>query len=373
MDWIANRLELSRGGTGHNLRPMEGLRGLAVLLVFLVHYSTLIAPWIRPHSALASFAESVHSIGNAGVDLFFVLSGYLIYKSLMDRPQPFSSFMGRRVARIYPAFLVVFVVYLFLSFLVPAQSKVPQELVPAVLYLIGNLLLLPGLFPIEPMISVAWSLSYEMFFYLLMPLVIACATLRQRSAAVRIGLFLVAGAMLLAYCVTYGGPISFAMFIAGMLLHEAMLQPNLRPPTQVLAVLALVAALAITLVPLAGPASVMRPLVMSAMFFAICFSCFREPRGWLGRRFSWTPLRWLGNMSYSYYLIHGLALKLAFAVLPFAVARGGSSPWLIGALLPAMFVLTIFPALALFLLVERPFSLGRRRRAEPIAAASAAA
>jgi peptidoglycan/LPS O-acetylase OafA/YrhL len=372
MDWIANRLELSRGGTGHNLRPMEGLRGLAVLLVFLVHYSTLIGPWIRPHSALAALSESVHSIGNAGVDLFFVLSGYLIYKSLMDRPQPFSSFMGRRVTRIYPAFLVVFVVYLFLSFLVPAQSKVPQELVPAVLYLIGNLLLLPGLFPIEPMISVAWSLSYEMFFYLLMPLLIAGAGLRQRSGAWRIGLFLASGVILLAYCTAYGGPTSFAMFIAGMLLHEATLRPAIRPPAQVLALLALVAALAITLVPLPGTASVIRPLVMSAMFFAVCFSCFREPRGWLGSRFSWTPLRWLGNMSYSYYLIHGLTLKLAFVVLPVAVAPGGSSPWLIGALLPVMFVVTVFPALALFLLVERPFSLGRRRRTEPIPASVAA-
>ena len=104
---------------------MEGLRGLAIFLVFLVHYVTLMEPWIVTQSTLRSIATALHTIGNTGVDLFFVLSGYLIYGSLITRPQRFGRFMARRIERIYPTFAVVFVIYVGLSFLLPAQSKIP--------------------------------------------------------------------------------------------------------------------------------------------------------------------------------------------------------------------------------------------------------
>ena len=88
LDWLTPRFELSRGGTAQNVRPMEGLRGFAVFLVFpvflvvLMHCVTLIGLWISAHVGLAAIAGAIHAMGNAGVDLFFVLSGYLIYGSL---------------------------------------------------------------------------------------------------------------------------------------------------------------------------------------------------------------------------------------------------------------------------------------------------
>ncbi len=75
MEWLRLRFELSRGGSGHNVRPMEGMRGFAVFLVFLVHYVTLVKPWIANELALIAFSSGLHTIGNTGVDLFFVLSG----------------------------------------------------------------------------------------------------------------------------------------------------------------------------------------------------------------------------------------------------------------------------------------------------------
>jgi peptidoglycan/LPS O-acetylase OafA/YrhL len=100
----------------HNVRPMEGLRGFAVFLVFLVHYVTLVRPWIAGESALLVLASALHTIRNTGVDLFFVLSGYLIYGSLISRSQQFVRFVSRRVERIYPTFVAVFVLYAVLSF-----------------------------------------------------------------------------------------------------------------------------------------------------------------------------------------------------------------------------------------------------------------
>jgi exopolysaccharide production protein ExoZ len=230
MEWISQKFELSRGERGNNVRPMEGLRGFAVFLVFLVHYVTFIRPWIIKQSSLDGFANAVHSMGNTGVDLFFVLSGYLIYGSLISRPQRFVRFMSRRVERIYPAFAVVFVIYIVLSLVSPAQNKIPTTGFEETIYLLENFLLLPGLFPIEPMITVAWSLSYEIFFYLAIPFVILAFGLRRRSVAQRVSLFLATAAAIAICSAAVGGPVRLIMFIAGMLLHEvASNRPTLAP------------------------------------------------------------------------------------------------------------------------------------------------
>jgi exopolysaccharide production protein ExoZ len=189
LEWLTQRFELSRGGGAHNVRPMEGLRGFAVFLVFLVHYVTLVKPWIATESSLLAFSSTLHTIGNTGVDLFFVLSGYLIYGSLISRPQNFVRFMSRRVERIYPAFIAVFIIYVLLSFNFPAENKIPIPAYEGMIYLVQNFLLLPGLFPIEPMITVAWSLSYEMFYYLAIPLVIVIFRLRDSSVILRVSFF----------------------------------------------------------------------------------------------------------------------------------------------------------------------------------------
>ena len=74
-------------------------------------------------------------------------------------------------------------------------------------------------------------------------------------------------------------------------------------------------------------------------------------------------MRWLGNMSYSYYLLHGLTLKAAFLVLSKVVTPAGTwnAPGFWG-LLPLMFVLTLLPSGFLFAWIEKPFSLASPSR-----------
>lgn len=365
MEWLAEKFELSRGGDSHNVRPMEGLRGFAVFLVFMVHYVTLVQPWISANTSLLVLTSALHTIGNTGVDLFFVLSGYLIYGSLIARAQPFTRFMARRIQRIYPAFLVVFLVYIALSFAFPAENKIPTPAAAGLLYLIQNFLLLPGLFPIEPMITVAWSLSYEMFYYLLIPIAIAVFRLRDRSATWRVTFFLALAALTVIYCATFGGHVRLIMFLSGILLHEAIASRQSPAPTGMLGLLALMLGLLATLLPIPGASGfALKVSILFCGFFVLCLACFRTPSGWLPRAFSWTPLRRLGNMSYSYYLLHGLALKAGFLALTFALPVANYGPWLFWALMPVMFTLTLIPAAILFLAVERPLSLssGRERK-----------
>jgi peptidoglycan/LPS O-acetylase OafA/YrhL len=308
---------------------MEGLRGFAVFLVFIVHYATLVQPWISSEP-LRALSAAMHAIGNTGVDLFFVLSGYLIYGSLMTRPQSFSGFMARRLRRIYPAFAVVFLIYVALSFVVSGESRIPTSAGSALVYLSANFLLLPGLFPIEPLITVAWSLSYEMFYYLSLPLLITALRLRQRSARWRVGFF---------------GAVALVGLLLGATVGALALGAG--------------AGLLVMLLPVSGPAGFATKIaVLFVAFFLLCLACYRPATLPLPRAFSWWPLRWLGNMSYSYYLLHGLALKAAFAVLGALVphSTGHDAAWFWG-LLPIMFGLTLIPTAALFLAVERPLSL----------------
>ncbi len=128
---------------------------------------------VRHTAGTKALIEGVHSVGNTGVDLFFVLSGYLIYGALINKASPYLRFMLRRVLRIYPVFLVMMAIYLLLCWAFPQNSKLPARVDDAVIYVAQNLLLLPGMTGIKPLITVAWSLSYEMFYYLLAPVVIA--------------------------------------------------------------------------------------------------------------------------------------------------------------------------------------------------------
>lgn len=357
LDWLTEKFELTRGGNSHNVRPMEGLRGCAVLLVFLVHYTNLVQPWIARDAALSVLVESLRIAGNSGVDLFFVLSGYLIYGSLVSKYQPFAPFVGRRLERIYPTFIAVFVMYVTLSFVLPDESKIPESPGAGALYLLQNFLLLPGLFPIQPMITVAWSLSYEMFYYLALPLLVAVFKLRERSSVWRVTFFLAIAVVFASYTVVNDGPVHLIMFISGILLYEALRNSRMRASSTA-GLVGLIAAPLGMLLPIGEPVgSAVKVGIMFVGFFVLCLACFRTPEAWLPKAFSWTPLRWLGNMSYSYYLLHGLVLLGGFMGLEIFMPPTGEQSMVFWWLLAPMLALTLVPSAALFLMIERPFSL----------------
>ena len=181
---LGSILEISQG-SNNRLRSIEGIRGVAVFLVFLVHYSSEVSPYVS--SFVQPALQFVSTFGTIGVDLFFVLSGFLIYGSIMSGDSfSYKSFAKRRIQRIYPAFITVLAIYIFLSFIFVSYSKLPQDLSALAIYILQNLLLLPGIFPVEPIIIVAWSLSYEVFYYLLIPPVIFCMKLTRWNVNTRI-------------------------------------------------------------------------------------------------------------------------------------------------------------------------------------------
>jgi peptidoglycan/LPS O-acetylase OafA/YrhL len=88
---------------------LDGLRGIAILLVLFYHYVS-----IPPGQISTQFPQTIFAIGWSGVDLFFVLSGFLIGGMLLDvreSPNYFKTFYGRRFYRIVPLYYLSIAAY----------------------------------------------------------------------------------------------------------------------------------------------------------------------------------------------------------------------------------------------------------------------
>src|SRR5436190_14494061 len=161
-------LTIEEKRTGHGWIPaLDGIRGLAILMVMLFHYS----PELDRSNPIERVAGSFCGYGWTGVDLFFVLSGFLITGILLESRAAgnyFSSFYMRRVLRIFPAY------YLSLGLMFLVVPKIDS----------GGLRLLPsahdrwmyvfyaqnwvGIFhyPGQMIVTPYWSLAVEEQFYL---------------------------------------------------------------------------------------------------------------------------------------------------------------------------------------------------------------
>jgi exopolysaccharide production protein ExoZ len=362
LNWVRQTFELS-SSRHDTVQSMEGLRGFAVFLVFLVHYFTLIEPWVASESITFQLGEYLRNIGNAGVDLFFVLSGYLIYGTLILKHKPFKSYITRRVLRIYPTFLVVFSIYLLASVATPSESKLPHSGAALGVYVMQNLLLMPGLFDIVPVITVAWSLSYECFFYLLIPFLISILFIRSWPRHRRIGFFICLSIAGFVYFYFRGGHIRLLMFVSGILVYET-LQSGLLKPLPLSGIISLVVAcIVMVIVPEYHASGWWRFLALYILFFGLCVECFKVSSSFTCKVFSFPPLRWFGNMSYSYFLIHGLALKAAFSLVTHFTPPHGTGTAVSWLLLPPMFLISVVPAAFLFIVIEKPYSLGVKVKA----------
>ena len=188
---------------GH-IPALDGLRGLAILLVMSYHLTVMdrLAPFDKALGEILYWAWW-------GVDLFFVLSGFLITRILIDAKAtgtPLRNFYARRALRIFPLYYaVVFVTFVLLP-LIPHPTARNMSAVtgsPAWywFYLSNFHMASLGQYT-NPVLVVAWSLAIEEQFYLLWPIVIllipdrhlarACLALPIIGLATRIALLLFA-------------------------------------------------------------------------------------------------------------------------------------------------------------------------------------
>jgi exopolysaccharide production protein ExoZ len=379
---ILNAIYTSPAGAARYI-AMEGLRGVAILMVFVCHYDVLIVQHFNVPPSVAFFSSIVGRMATAGVDLFFLLSGFLIYRSAIRADFGYLRFLKKRIVRIYPTFLAVFIAYVGLSIALPKLTKELGGGWPLIRTIAENLAFLPGFVNVKPIVGVAWSLSYEWYFYVAAPLLVMLLRMHEWARSRRIALLVTTAVLYIS--VSALGPqlseiigvpiyrfhVRLVMFLVGMVVFEILESGWSPAQLQVWERGAIACTLvgfgALFLIEMVhGPMDVgsvytprfeaVRCLVLIAMFAPITlFSLGRND--FLNSLLITPELRWLGNISYSYYLIHTLAIDVVrVGILKLSVTHAWPlvTLWL---LFPLAFSLTLVAAVALFVLVERRFSL----------------
>lgn len=330
------------------LDSLQVLRGFAAIAVAFYHAQIILA---QPEYFNTVLFHGIATKGWLGVNFFFVLSGFIIcYAHFSDigRPDRWKRYAWRRFSRVYPVYWVYLSAYIAAAAIGighPDFSWNPLDMLAAY-----SLLLVkpaPSL-PLQP----AWTLIYEVNFYILFSILILNRRLGTAVAALWCGAVLL-NSILLGH--TALGPLHAwnLYFLAGCLVFLAYRRMEGKPglPWLVagLALFALELALGIVDDHL-GTAD-KRPLVLVALAFPFALimlgTILLERRG---TRLSSRLLMLLGNASYSIYLVHSPALSvLAGIARRFPAAH--AHPYLLYALL---ILLSVLAGVMAHMIVERP-------------------
>lgn len=177
-------------GSGDNrIESLDGLRALAIGLVMMTHTTANFKAELLPLFPQAGDFSLYHVFYNGwcGVDLFFVLSGFLIMRQLLHarlenkhtRSAEIHHYLRKRFFRIAPAYYAILTVFLFLAIEVAGNARGPGEWAWTYLY---HLLFLQDIFQPRAIEGFFWSIAVEIKFYLLAPL-LTLLLLSQKAAA----------------------------------------------------------------------------------------------------------------------------------------------------------------------------------------------
>ncbi|MET0249060.1 MAG: acyltransferase [Sphingobium sp.] len=202
----------------HRLNGLQALRGVAAVAVLLYHAMRHLAKNDVP----LPFA-SIFQPGHAGVDLFFVLSGFIIlhvHRSDIGRPDRLARYGWQRFARLMPIYWIALGATILA--LLPGHPEVVTG---------GALLASASLLPTweEPLLGVAWTLQHEAFFYIAFALLVASR--RLGLALFALWFLWVAGqsaGLLPAIPVPRLGSMANLEFLAGMIAALAVAGGKLR-------------------------------------------------------------------------------------------------------------------------------------------------
>ena len=351
---------------------IDGLRGLACLMVLLYHGCTHFGDIAWPHLSLGAFPLTqarLFAYGYGGVDLFFVLSGFCLAYPIVsrpDRPVDWKQYAVNRVRRIVPPYWAAMLLFGGLSLWITRHQVQPfaaQHILgwPGARQVVYSLLLVSPSFN-----SSFWTLPVEWRWYFVLPALIwlwrrigGAGVLLCLIPISLVSIFMPSHLARLNFLVT-GLPTFMPLFGLGIWAASLAAGRGKQPwerqivryaPAGVLATLLIVLAFA----PLNSEAitkkwMLMRLVAWGPFCFFLVLAATREGR--IRRFVSWRPLVWVGTFSYSLYLIHEPFLRAAAAlILP--------RHWPLGVLLFLQVLLLPSVMVGLgylfFLVAEKPF------------------
>jgi peptidoglycan/LPS O-acetylase OafA/YrhL len=351
-----------------SIQILRGVAALAIVVLHALHDAGQITA-----RAGGVFHAPVLPLG-AGVDLFFVISGFVMVvasKRLFAQPGSGRLFLGRRVARIVPIYWVVTTAFLVILL---ARPGVLNSEAPSLAEAIKSYLFIPYLKEadglMQPIYKLGWTLNYEMFFYLAFAVAVMLPAFRAVAA---LSAFMIGLVLLGLWLDPAPGPLSFwtqaiiLEFVAGMWIGLAWLR-GLRIGVGAAASLVL-AGLAILLltdpdaVDFAGVQRLWRWGLPAALIVAAA-ALLPMPR--LDGSPAAAALSRVGDASYALYLCHPFALRGLAVIWERAGLGQTLGPW---AYVVAATLLATLASFVIYALFEKPVTarvqgwLGVARRA----------
>jgi len=276
----------SRPSASQRLYELDVLRGIAALAVIVCHYTS-------EFNVLGYIpAEQVFERGSYGPHLFFIISGFVILMTLQRCKRPVD-FVFSRVARLYPVywFGVLFSTSILIAWAPPTE-------VPTATQFIGNLTMLQTWLKIPDIETCYWTLGVELKFYALGFALLAMGQMQRTDLFVTLWLIVVAAYRLVDASVglphVIGTPliVDFAqLFAAGMMFYRLFTAGH-----STLRHLVIFAA-----IPLQYGAEGLESTIVVSAFIAVFYLFVYGHLAWT----VWSPLLFLGNISYPLYLVHG--------------------------------------------------------------------
>ncbi|HVZ97123.1 MAG TPA: acyltransferase [Chitinophagaceae bacterium] len=290
----------------HRIVELDALRGIAAVFVVFFHFSIM-----------AGSSSIFLRAGVTGVDLFFLISGYVIFMTLIKIKSGYE-FIISRLLRLYPSYLVMMLITLGIIFIFRRTEM------PDIKVILGNVTMMQPLFFVPNIDDSYWTLTVEMQFYILMLILYLCGWLKQIERTGSIILTLIILYYLMASfffenSVVYITPRSlfpvishFQLFFAGILFYNISMQgATWRRHSLLLACLLWT----MFLFDKSGRAHFFIGLttygIMIGLYFFIFYLFALKKLGFLNFKL----LLFLGNISYGLYLIHQEAGKILYGYI----------------------------------------------------------
>ncbi|WED41877.1 acyltransferase family protein [Legionella cardiaca] len=284
------------------IKSIQGLRLLAAWMVVFHHFTQIYFNFEKNNWFVLFFSN----YGAYGVDLFFVISGFVIYHSTADKMTTPKQFILHRLIRIAPA-------YWFFTLVVTILVVTCKGLIPLTAFELSfffkSLLFLPAHNPsgigFYPLLTIGWTLNYEMIFYMIFALTLYLP-LKLRFIATAVGLLSIVllSSRLGGSFLFYSNKIMFE-FLFGILINFFWRKKLIQRINAKGAIILLL--LAITSISIQEPRHhFLRLGIPCALIFTAVISQDRWfNNDWLIR---------LGNWSYSTYLCHPLILAISHLI-----------------------------------------------------------
>jgi len=193
--------------SGTRILELDGVRGLAILLVLIYHYTdgVIVTGQRTAYGSSALFYAFLPTrLMWSGVDLFFVLSGFLIGGILLDSrtsPRYFTTFYARRVHRIFPIYYLM-IAFVWIGVWTWPQSPLFRGDMPLWTYPLYAQNLTGDYTQMADAIEVSWSLAVEEQFYLLFPFLVRFCS--RRTVLFALGACIVGAPLLRSLMVLSG-------------------------------------------------------------------------------------------------------------------------------------------------------------------------